>query len=317
MKRIWKVFLSLSAILLFLTSCSEEAIPPNSERPQVVTSIYPVYEIVKKVAGDRADVSLMIGENEDAHHYEPSAQAVASVNEADVFIYNSEIMEFWADSLLDVIENDHLYIIEMSDGLDLSVDETSTENAGDDHAQKEGEMHDHGVLDPHFWLNPIAVRESLSVVVEGLSKADPEGVEIYQENAVAFAKELDELDHAYQEAFNGAKNRSFVVQHQAFGHLAEKYNLKQVSVGGLNTEIEPNPQALANIVNFVKDNNIPIIYYQSGESSSTAEVIVNETDTKIAILYDLESKPEDSQFTDSSYIEMMYHNLEELKKSIQ
>lgn len=433
MKKIWKIFLSLSAILLFMTACSEEATPANSDRPQVATSIYPVYEIVKEVAGDRADVSLMVGENEDAHHYEPSAQAVASVNEADVFIYSSEIMEFWADSLLDVVENDNLHIIEMSESLDLSLDETTTENDEDDHAPEDAETydhgdhdlshgdnadveqtvvvdgvaghyhtgdmieltathdsdydhwhwftrdsdseewevvedqfsntlsgaaavdgqeikaslydddhnliaesepvtlviddhegdsdhdhdHEHGTEDPHFWLDPVTVKDTLPAIVEGLSEADPEGAEIYQENADTFAEELDELDAAYREAFDNATNRSFVVQHQAFGHLADRYNLDQVSVGGMITEVEPNPQALTNIVNFVKDNNVPIIYYQSGESSSTAEAIANETDTEIAVLYDLESKPVDGDFEENAYIEVMYHNLEELQKSIQ
>src|SRR5690625_5930921 len=136
-----KLFLQISAFLLLVAACSEETANTHSdsERLNVVTSIFPMYEITKEVAGDRADVSLMGGENEDAHHYEPSAQAVASVNEADVFIYSSEIMEFWADSLLDVVENDNLHIIEMSESLDLSLDETTTENDEDDHAPEDAE----------------------------------------------------------------------------------------------------------------------------------------------------------------------------------
>src|SRR5699024_5495564 len=150
----------------------------------------------------------------------------------------------------------------------------------------------------------------LSAIVEGLSEADPEGAEIYQENADTFAEELDELDAAYREAFDNATNRSFVVQHQAFGHLADRYNLDQVSVGGMITEVEPNPQALTNIVNFVKDNNVSIIYYQSGEGSSTAEAIANETDTEIAVLYDLESKPVDGDFEENAYIRSEEHTSE-------
>lgn len=317
MKKFWKVFLSLSVALLFVTGCLNESSTENSEQPQVVTSIYPVYEITKVVAGNRANVSIMVGENEDAHHYEPSARAVASVNEADVYIYSSEVMEFWAHSLLDVVENEKLHIVEMSESLNLEVDEadhTEQDHADEDH---DHEDHDHGAADPHFWLNPMAVKETLSAIVDGLSKADPEGADIYQKNAEAFANDLDKLDAAYHETFDAAVNRSFVVQHKAFGHLAEQYNLEQISVGGMITEVEPNPQALTNIVNFVKENNVPIIYYQSGENSSTAETLAKETDTEIAVLYDLENKPADANFEEASYIELMYHNLEELQKAIQ
>ncbi|PAE14698.1 Mn2+/Zn2+ ABC transporter substrate-binding protein, partial [Virgibacillus sp. 7505] len=76
-----------------------------SEKLSVVTSFYPMYEFAQQVAGDRADVSLMVSAGEDAHHYEPSAQDVAAVNEAEVFVYSSEEMEHWVSSLLNTVEN--------------------------------------------------------------------------------------------------------------------------------------------------------------------------------------------------------------------
>src|SRR5690625_6630694 len=125
MKKFWKLFLPISAFLLLVAACSEETANTHSdsERLNVVTSIFPMYEITKEVAGDRADVSLMVGTNEDAHHYEPSAQAVASVNEADIFVYGSENMEFWVSSLLDVVENEALEIVELLKGLDLELED--------------------------------------------------------------------------------------------------------------------------------------------------------------------------------------------------
>src|SRR5699024_11511866 len=99
------------------------------------------------------EVSLMVGANEDAHHYEPSAQAVASVNEADVFVYSSKDMEFWVNRLLDVVENENLHIVEFSNGLDLKVGEPEHSENLDDH--------DHGDSDPHFWLNLQKVNKQL------------------------------------------------------------------------------------------------------------------------------------------------------------
>ena len=120
MRKITKNILVILGILTFLVACSSDT--PSDEtdnsnqtdKIQVVTSIFPVYEITKEIAGDYAEVSIMVGENEDAHHYEPSAQAVAAVNEADVFIYSSNAMEFWVDQLLNVVENDDLEIINLS-----------------------------------------------------------------------------------------------------------------------------------------------------------------------------------------------------------
>ena len=343
MKKFWKIFLSLSVVFLFATACSNEESDAHdvndktsdTGKIQIITSIFPVYELTKEIAGDRADVSLMVSENEDAHHYEPSAQAVASVNEADIFIYSSEQMEFWAESLLNVVENEDLQVVELAEGLDLDIANINTHDHkgevaghgmhgpgqhGHDHDHHEHEhgqhAHDHGGLDPHFWLDPVTVKEQLPLIAAALSHKDPTNESYYSDNHATFAADLKALDEAYQEAFVDAKNREFVVQHQAFGHVAHRYNLEQVAVGGLTTEVEPDPRQLAKIINFIKAEEVPVIYYQSGENSAIAETIAQETGTDIGVLYDLENKPVAGDFKEDSYIEVMYHNLEQLQNSI-
>ena len=286
--------------------------------------MFPMYEITKEIAGDRAEVSVMVGANEDAHHYEPSARAVASVNEADVFVYSSDEMEFWVESLLSVVENDDLIVVELGDGIDFEIhselDHEDDEHLEDEHNHDDVEhhdhAHDHGNLDPHFWLNPVSVENQLPLIVDALRQVDEEGKDIYEKQAARFSEELLTLDQMYQAAFQSAENRSFVVQHQAFGHLAHQYDLEQVAIGGLTTEVEPNPKQLAQIVTFINEQQIPVIYYQSGSSSSIAETISNETNTGVGVLYDLESLPAEFQDAQRPYIEAMKENLEQLKKSI-
>lgn len=324
MKKILKSFTLLFTILIFLVACGSTTTETestneatDSNKIQVVTSIFPVYEITKEIAGEQAEVSLMVGENEDAHHYEPSAQAVAAVNEADVFIYSSDIMEFWVERLLDVVENDDLKIVKLSNGLELEVAE---DNEHQNHEQEDNHAHDHnhdhGGLDPHFWLDPLTISNQLSLITEALVQVDAEGEKPYRENEETFQQSLTELDEAYREAFTEAENRDFVVQHEAFGHLANRYALNQMAVGGLTTEVEPNPKQLAEVIEFVDAQEVPVIYYQSGENSAIAETVANETDTEIAVLYDLENSPSSLNGEGNLYIEAMKTNLEQLKLSV-
>lgn len=332
MKKYIKAFFVSLVVLLVTVACSREDNGNNdlnseasdSNQVQVVTSIFPVYEITKEIAGENADVSLMVEANDDAHHYEPSAQAVASVNEADIFIYSSDVMEFWAESLLAVNENSELEIVELAEGLDLSFGETVAEESHADHDHEHEHEdhdhhhdHDHGGLDPHFWVDPVAVNQQLELIVDALISVDPEGEENYRENAENFSIELNELDSAYQEAFKGVANRDFVVQHQAFGHLANRYDLNQIAVSGLTTEVEADPQQLSEVVDFVNAQGVPVVYYQSGENSNIAETIALETGTETATLYDLENKPEGIETENGLYLEAMYYNLKQLKKTIQ
>lgn len=111
--------LLISMISVFLFGCQNEE-STSDGKLSVIASFYPMYEFTKQVAGDRADVTLMVSDGQDAHHYEPSAKDVARVKEADVFVYSSEDMEHWVNSLLKTIENDNLVIARAADGVDLA-----------------------------------------------------------------------------------------------------------------------------------------------------------------------------------------------------
>lgn len=317
-KRKLTFIITLLSLILFISACgkSEEStsVEVDSSKPQIVTSIFPVYEIVREVAGDQADVHLMVGASEDAHHYEPSAKAILLVNEADAFIYSSDEMEFWASDMLTVVENEALYTIELAEGLDLEIataDEHEEHEAEDDH-----DGHDHGNIDPHIWLDPVAIGAQIPMLIETLAEIDPDGASVYQENGAKLARDLEELDAAFRESFEDATKRSFVVQHKAFGHLAKRYDLTQMSVGGLSTEVEPNPKDLISIIAFVEENNTEVIFYQSGDTSAVAETIATETGAEFSVLYDLENKPEGIEESGNIYLKAMYHNLDELKKVI-
>ena len=316
-KRKWIIPFLL--LLIFTSACSKSKEPINvsedKSKAQIVTSIFPVYEIVREIAGDQAAVHLMVGSGEDAHHYEPSAKAISLVNESQAFIYSSDEMEYWAADMLNVVENDELSVFQLGKGLELEI-ATLEEEHGEEENHGGHDDHDHGNIDPHYWLNPLVVREQVPKLVDLLAEIDPEGKEIYENNGAELIGELEKLDAEFESSFAGAENRTFIVQHKAFGHLANRYELEQLSVGGLSTEVEPNPKDLIKVIEFVNDHETEVIFYQSGNTSAVAETIARETGAEISILYDLENRPEGIENAENYYIEAMYHNLNELKKVI-
>ncbi|WP_067838122.1 metal ABC transporter solute-binding protein, Zn/Mn family [Amphibacillus sediminis] len=549
MKRKWLLAILFSLIAVVgLFGCAqkdEDTGADGDAELSVVTTFYPMYEFTQQIAGNRAEVTLMVTAGEDAHHYEPSAQDVAAVNDADVFVYSSEEMEFWVESLFNTIENDDLVIARAADGIDfvdtshaghshgddeeglvihgvaahyhtgdmieltaeldedvaydhwhwytresaddewetvsgqdsaefkyeageesfevqviLFDDEHETyaqsnpvaiviDNHDHDHGHGDHDDHDHdhdhghgdhddhdhdhdhghgdhddhdhdhdhghghgdseGVIeivgladhyhtgdvvtlaaelneevdydhwhwyirenqgdewdavsgqgteqfeyettgtsfevkavlfdddhntyaesepvkvliddhenkDPHIWLDLVLAQEQVNTIRDALIKADPEGRDIYEENAEAFNAELQALHEEYEAAFEGAEKRAFVVQHQAFGYLAHRYHLEQIAIGGLSTEVEPSPSRIAEIGNIVEENNVPVIYYQQGANSSIAQTVASETGTETAVLHDLESLSEELQADDLGYLGAMRKNLEALQLSIQ
>lgn len=371
----------------------------GDEPIEVMTTFYPMYEFAREVGGDRANVQMMLDAGEDAHTFEPSAQDVAKVSEADVFVYSSEEMEFWVPSLLESVENPDLTVARAADGIDLYEHHDHEEHEEDDHAHGEvaqgesgivgvqghyhtgdtatlkyenkavdaQELHwkvtvngdvveevtttsdesfeytvtedgatidvevhdatgehvaeekiqlhvdDHEAVDPHTWLDLVYAQEQVDVIKEAFVEADPAGEDIYEQNAQDFKAQLQALHEEYEEALKDAEHRNFVVQHEAFGHFAQRYNLNQIAIGGLSTEVEPSPSRIAEVGRIVEEYDVPVIYYQQGADSSIAQTVADETGTEVAQLFDLEVLSDQAD----SYLDAMKQNLEQLKLSIR
>ncbi|WP_423188535.1 metal ABC transporter solute-binding protein, Zn/Mn family [Alkalibacterium sp. f15] len=294
-----------------------DMISNEEEKLSVVTTFYPVYEFTERVAGDRADVEMMISGGTDVHHYEPSARDIALINDADMFVFSSHEMETWVESMLASLDNEDIIIVEQAEAIDLMeplADDHVDEE--DDHGHEEDETDVHN-LDPHVWLDPVLVQDQVETMKEAFIAVDPEGTDDYTQRAEEFQSELQELHEMYEAAFSEATQRRFVTQHEAFGYLARRYDLTQMAVGGISTEVEVSPSRIAEINHLVEDYDIPVIYYQEGANSSIAETVANETGTEVAELYSLEYLPGAIQDEGQGYIEAMTRNLEALQQSIQ
>lgn len=318
-KKSMKWALSLVGATALLAGCGAAGSTTEnteSDKLQVVTTFYPMYDFTKQVAQDDAEVSMLLEAGMEVHSFEPSSQMIAEIQDADVFIYNSPEMETWVPDVLASIDTSDMVVICASDAITLL--EYEGEAHAHDHESEEkwaNAGHSHTV-DPHVWLDPVLAQTEVSTIAEGLAEADPDNAEDYLENAGIYNGKLNELDEAFRAAFEGTENRTFVTQHAAFAYLAARYDLNQISVTGLNAEVEPSAAALATLSDYVKANNISHIYFENNASSQTAETLAEEVGVELAVLSPLEGITEEDQKKGSDYISVMLDNLEALKKSI-
>jgi len=216
----------------------------ESDKLQVVTTFYPMYDFTKQVAQDDAEVSMLLEAGMEVHSFEPSSQMIAEIQDADVFIYNSPEMETWVPDVLASIDTSDMVVICASDAITL-LEYEGEAHAHDHESEEKGANAGHShTVDPHVWLDPVLAQTEVSTIAEGLAEADPDNAEDYLENAGIYNGKLNELDEAYRAAFEGTENRTFVTQHAAFAYLAARYDLNQISVTGLNAEVEPSAAAV-------------------------------------------------------------------------
>lgn len=320
----------LALILLIITACqsgagsqetsSESTSGESGQTLTVATTFYPVYAFTQEVAGDLADVNLIV-EGSDVHGYEPSAKDIARIQESDAFVYANPEMETWVPSVLENIDETAVKVVQVDEGLEL------LENGEDSHDHDDHEDHDHNhdagghdhshTVDPHTWLDPVNAIEQVKAIQSALIELDPDHEAEYTANADAFIAELEKINLDYQNALSDAENKTFVTQHAAFGYLADRYDLDQVSLAGLSSESEASAQRMAEVTQLIQDNNLPVVYYNSTDSSQLAETVAQEAGVETAILHSLESVDEPDSSGGQDYLQIMKDNLDALKLSIQ
>lgn len=319
------------AASLMLAACSTDERPvaqTASDRLQVVTTFYPMYEFTKRVAGDHANVTALVPIGVEPHDWEPTAKDMSSLAQADLFVFNGAGMESWTEEALKGIENSKLIVVEATAGIELLEGEEHDHNHdGHDHAQSEHDEHEHGEdehheqeeghhLDPHVWLDPVLAQQQVESIKRALIKADPDHRSDYERNATAYLADLQELDQEFRTAVQNGKRKEFVTQHAAFSYLAKRYGLKQVPISGLSPEVEPSAAQMAEIVAFAKEHQVKTIYFETLVSPKIAERVAKEIGAQTAVLNPLEGLTKEEQTSGHDYISIMKQNLSELKKSL-
>ncbi|MGE8203711.1 metal ABC transporter substrate-binding protein [Heyndrickxia sp. NPDC080065] len=294
------------------TSVANSSKDPASNKIKVITTFYPMYEFTKNVAGDRADVQLLIPSTIEPHDWEPSPKDMANIQSANIFIYNSEYMETWVLNVQKSIKSDKLSFVEASKGITLA------EGGDEDHHDGE-EGHDehdhHHEMDPHVWLSPVLAQKEVESITAALIKADPNNKEAYEKNSDAYIAKLKQLDNDFREGLKNIKKKEMITQHAAFGYLAKEYGLKQVPIAGLSPDQEPSPAKLGELKKFAKQHDVKVIYFEELASPKVAQTLANEIGAKTQVLNTLEGLSKEDQDKGLDYIKVMENNLEILKQS--
>lgn len=146
-----------------------------------------------------------------------------------------------------------------------------------------------GMADPHMWTDPVNVALWALMIRDMLSAEDPANAAVYAANAEAYVRELAELhaDLSAQFATLPAERRYIITNHLAFNYLATRYGLTLVGVvlPGGGTSTEPSAQQVLELIETVRQYNVPAIFTETTVSDSVARQIAAETGAKLVRIY--------------------------------
>lgn len=324
MRKFWNVFLVGSLVLFLLTGCGStqkttagdtKNDQAQGEKLSVYTSFYPMYDFASKIGGDKVNIVNMVPAGTEPHDWEPTASDITGLEKTDVFIYNGAGMEHWVGDVLKSIQNKDLIAVEASEGLTLM--EGHHEHEDEDENKDEDEHSEEEEYDPHVWLSPLNAKKQMENIKNAFTKADPENKDYYEANYTKYAADFDALDKEFKDTLSGFTKKDIIVSHEAFGYLCKAYGLNQIGIEGLSPDSEPDPARMAEIIEFAKEHDVKVIFFEELVSPKVAKTIADATKAETAVLSPIEGLSDEQQAAGDDYFSVMRQNLKELKAALQ
>lgn len=302
--------------LMLFSGCT--SIEVESEKPNVIVTLFPQYDMVRAIAKDKVNLELLLPAGVEPHSYEPTPNTIIRINEADLFIYTSDIMETWISNLFTQLSDEGPMIVNSSVGVEyIHHDHDEDEHDHDHDHEEEGDDHDEE-YDPHFWLDPLNAKIMVENITAGLIEMDPENAEFYQTNSIEYLSELDQLDEELIDLFNRVKlNKIIYGGHFAFGYLAHRFNIEILSpYKGYSPDAEPSVSSLAELIKVMEENQIDVIFYEELVDPKIARTISEQTGADIEVLHGAHNLSLEEMNQGLTYFDVMRSNIEKLKVAL-
>lgn len=277
---------------LALTGCAAPTRSADS-RVHVVAAFYPLAYAAQQVGGDRVTVETLTKPGGEPHDLELLPRQILDIQDAALVVHLSHFQPAVDAAVAAHAAERSLDVAEAADLLTLT------------------EGHDHGAVDPHFWLDPTRLAAVGEAIADRLAQSDPAGAAAYRANAAAFTAQLTTLDAEVETGLATCTNRDLVTGHSAFGYFAERYGFTQEPISGLSPDLEPRASDLAHVVEFVREHDVRTIYAETIASPLITQALARETGARIAVLDTVEGISDESAAAD--YPGVMRANLATLR----
>ncbi|GBD39990.1 Manganese-binding lipoprotein MntA [bacterium HR37] len=263
-KRILRGF-SLVVLFVFVSCLSDmgrEGVKGNKKIALATVNI--IGDMVAQVAGERVEVISLLPIGGDPHTYEPVPGDLKKIAESDIVFFNGLGLEKWLEKLLKNAGGTRPYVA-VTDGLEPIRDER-------------------GDPDPHLWMDVTKAMGYVRNIRDALVEFDPEGEQVYRENAAGYLLELEKLDKWIFEQVETIppQRRKLVTTHDAFRYFGQRYGFKVVgTIWGISTEDEPSAQEIAQLIDAIRRERVPAVFIETTVNPKLMERVAREAGVKV------------------------------------
>jgi ABC-type Zn uptake system ZnuABC Zn-binding protein ZnuA len=264
--------LLFSLMVLFLAACSSNLSAAQNGKLVVVTTVSPITNIIFNIGGNRINLTGIIPEGTDSHTFEPAPSTAEVFAQADVVFVNGLHLE---DPTL------KLASANLKPGGEIVIlgEQTLTP---DQYIYDFSFPKSAGNPNPHLWMNPIYALRYAEIVRDTLTRRDPPNSAYYSQNYNAFQARIMMLDKAIMACINSIpeNNRKLLTYHDSFAYFAPRYHMTVIGAIQPADFAEPSPKEVADLIQQIKQENVPAIFGSEVFPSPILEQIAKETGAK-------------------------------------
>lgn len=323
MKKFLSFALSLFIVfttLFTLSSCSyaKSESKNDSGKVSVVTTIFPYYDFTRSIAGDKADIKLLLSPGSEPHSYEPSPSDIVAIENCDIFIYNGGESDEWVESVLDSIENKNMKVMRMMDYVDLLYEQSVDH---DEHEHEDGDEHEHEhgeEYDEHIWTSVKNAEKLTNAIYDEMCVSDSANKAAYSSNRDSYLSKLQALDSEISDIVSNSKRNTVVFGDRfPFLYFVTDYSLKyECAFPGCSSETEPSISTVTHMIDFTRENKIPVVFYLEFSNGKVAKLISEDTGAKTMRFSSCHNVTKDEFADGATYISLMEQNANALKEAL-
>lgn len=336
-KKIFGLILAGAVLITGCTAKTEKKDKGDNTKGKlkVVTTIFPEYDITRAIAKDKVDLELMIKPGVDVHSFTPTPQDIKTVQNSNIFVYGGTEHDKWVENLTKSIDMKNKKVVKLVDGIqqleEESVDGMKHEHHHDDkkedehnhdHKHEKEDEHNHKgeekELDPHYWTSPKNAIQMVKTITNALVEKDPDNAEFYKENAENYIKQLEGVDKELHDVVDNAKIKKVVIADRfPFRYLFKDLGLEYRALfSGCSVESTASAGQIKKMVDYVKENKIPVVYHIEMGKGELAETVAKNSGAKVKLLHSIHTVTKEDFDKGVTYIDLMKQNVEALKEGL-
>lgn len=277
----------------------------------IVATAFAQYDFARALAGDKAEIIMLLAPGEESHTYEPTPGDISLIRNCDLFIYGGGESDKWVDTILKSADSE-IRTVKMMDAVELHKEDEHSDEG--DHSHE----HNHEEYDEHVWTSPENAILICDKILYALCEADRENEGFYKANYEAYSAELKNLSNRIRDAVSKSeKNKIAIGDRFPMKYFCEEYGIEYYAAfPGCSAQVEANPVTIANLNKYIVDNEIYTVFKVDLSTGLVAETVSEMTGADVSVLYSCHVISAEDFENGETYIGLMERNLNAVKNAL-